>query len=122
MNLPSPETMLAYASILEKPQYHIDKAGLKWLLPTGEIVEAACEALRYCADDGHRNLNEAEDEIERLNSRIVELLRERDNARKVLQNIADQMLTDEIEYSSGDFEGAYDIMIKLTRAALGAKP
>lgn len=41
--LPKPETMLAYASILEKPQCQ------KWLLATGEIIEAACAALRYCA-------------------------------------------------------------------------
>lgn len=48
--LPSPETMLAYASILEKPQYSIDpKTGRKFLLPTGEVVEAACAALRHCA-------------------------------------------------------------------------
>ena len=45
MTLPSPETMLAYASILEKPQY--DPRGFK--LATGEIIEAACAALRYCA-------------------------------------------------------------------------
>lgn len=46
--LPQPETMLTYASILEKPQYVI-KNGIKYLLPTGEIIEAACEALRFCA-------------------------------------------------------------------------
>lgn len=45
MSLPSPETMLAYASILEKPKY--DDRGFK--LATGEIVEAACAALRHCA-------------------------------------------------------------------------
>ena len=48
VTLPSPETMLTYASILEKPQY-IVKDGRKFLLPTGEIIEAACEALRVCA-------------------------------------------------------------------------
>jgi hypothetical protein len=48
MTLPAPETMLAYASILEKPQYAIHK-GIKYALATGEIVEAACEALRICA-------------------------------------------------------------------------
>lgn len=50
MTLPKPETMLIYASILEKPQYYIDAVtGAKYLLPTGEIIEAACAALRYCA-------------------------------------------------------------------------
>jgi hypothetical protein len=44
-DLPTPETMLTYASILEKPQY--DKFGVR--LATGEIVEAACAALRVCA-------------------------------------------------------------------------
>jgi hypothetical protein len=43
--LPAPETMLTYASILEKPKY--DPRGVK--LATGEIVEAACAALRICA-------------------------------------------------------------------------
>lgn len=48
--MPKPETMLAYASILEKPQYWVDpKTGQKYLLATGEIVEAACAALRFCA-------------------------------------------------------------------------
>jgi hypothetical protein len=48
--LPKPETMLTYASILEKPKYQIDeKTGIKYRLATGEIVEAACAALRYCA-------------------------------------------------------------------------
>lgn len=50
MTLPKPETMLVYASILEKPQYQVDpKTGKKYLLATGEIIEAACEALRACA-------------------------------------------------------------------------
>lgn len=49
MTLPSPETMLTYASILEKPQYWVDPRGRKWLLATGEIIEAACAALRHCA-------------------------------------------------------------------------
>lgn len=48
--LPSAETMLTYASILEKPQYQVDpKTGQKYPLATGEIVEAACAALRFCA-------------------------------------------------------------------------
>lgn len=47
-DLPAPETMLAYASILEKPQYVI-KNGARFKLPTGEIIEAACAALRLCA-------------------------------------------------------------------------
>lgn len=47
--LPKPEMMLTYASILEKPQYWIDKSGHKFLLQTGEIVEAACAALRLTA-------------------------------------------------------------------------
>jgi hypothetical protein len=39
--------------------------------------------------------------------------------KKALQQIADQMLTSEMELeSSGDFEGAYDIMIGIARAAL----
>lgn len=46
--LPQSETMLIYASILEKPQYHV-KDGVKYLIPTGEVIEAACDALRYCA-------------------------------------------------------------------------
>lgn len=50
MKLPKAETLLAYASILEKPKYWVDpKTGKKYLLATGEIVEAACAALRYCA-------------------------------------------------------------------------
>lgn len=50
MPLPSPKTMLTYASILEKPKYQVDeKTGIKYRLATGEIVEAACEALRQCA-------------------------------------------------------------------------
>jgi hypothetical protein len=48
--LPSAETMLAYASILEKPKYQVDeKTGIKYRLATGEVVEAACAALRACA-------------------------------------------------------------------------
>lgn len=47
--LPSPETMLTYASILEKPQYYIHTDRKKYRLATGEIIEAACAALRYCA-------------------------------------------------------------------------
>lgn len=48
--LPKPETMLTYASMLEKPQYHVDAVtGAKFRLATGEVVEAACAALRYCA-------------------------------------------------------------------------
>ena len=43
--LPSPETMLTYASILEKPKY--DERGFQ--LATGEIIEAACAALRHYA-------------------------------------------------------------------------
>ncbi len=46
--LPAPETMLTYASILEKPQYVVHK-GKRHQLATGEIVEAACAALRICA-------------------------------------------------------------------------
>ena len=46
--LPAPETMLTYASILEKPQYTV-KNGARSKLATGEIVEAACAALRICA-------------------------------------------------------------------------
>jgi len=37
--------MLTYASILEKPKY--DERGFQ--LATGEIIEAACAALRHCA-------------------------------------------------------------------------
>ena len=44
-DLPAPETMLAYASMLEKPQY--TPRGDR--MATGEIVEAACAALRVCA-------------------------------------------------------------------------
>jgi hypothetical protein len=46
--MPSPETLLTYASILEKPQYEFTR-GRKIKLATGEIVEAACAALRVCA-------------------------------------------------------------------------
>lgn len=49
-DLPSPETMRDYASYLEKPKYHVDpKTGIRYRLATGEVVEAACAALRYCA-------------------------------------------------------------------------
>lgn len=49
-DLPKPETMLMYASILEKSQYFTHpKTGIKYPLATGEIVEAACAALRVCA-------------------------------------------------------------------------
>ena len=52
MALPSPETMLTYASILEKPKYQVDeKTGIKYRLATGEIVEAACTALRVLAQE-----------------------------------------------------------------------
>jgi len=47
-DLPKPETMLTYASILEKPQYAIHN-GVKYALATGEVVDAACTALRHCA-------------------------------------------------------------------------
>lgn len=51
----------------------------------------------------------------------LEPLSEEERLRKVLQNFADQMLTDEMELdSSGDFEGAYDIMIKMARSALSS--
>lgn len=46
--LPAPETMLPYASILEKPKYEV-RDGKRIQLATGEIVEAACAALRICA-------------------------------------------------------------------------
>lgn len=46
--LPAPETMLTYASILEKPQYYIHNRQ-KFLLPRGEIITAAIAALRHCA-------------------------------------------------------------------------
>ena len=46
--LPAAETMLTYASVLEKPQYVIQN-GRRFELATGEIVEAACAALRICA-------------------------------------------------------------------------
>jgi hypothetical protein len=45
MTLPSPETMLTYASILEKPQR--DHRGA--LCAPSEIITAAAEALRMCA-------------------------------------------------------------------------
>lgn len=49
-HLPTPETMLGYASILEKPKYEVDpKTGIKYRLKDGEVVKAACAALRYCA-------------------------------------------------------------------------
>lgn len=52
----------------------------------------------------------------------LEPLSEEERLRKVLQNFADQMLTDEMELeSSGDFEGAYDIMIKMARSALSSQ-
>jgi hypothetical protein len=51
----------------------------------------------------------------------LEPLSEEERLRKVLQNFADQMLTDEMELdSSGDFESAYDIMIKMARSALSS--
>lgn len=48
MALPSPETMLTYASILEKPQYYVHK-GVKLRMPESEIIKAAAAALRHCA-------------------------------------------------------------------------
>lgn len=48
MTLPSPETMLIYASILEKPKYYF-RDGHRFLLPQGEIIAAAIAALRHCA-------------------------------------------------------------------------
>lgn len=48
-HLPQSETMRTYASILEKPQYVVHK-GIRYPIATGEIVEAACAALRYCAE------------------------------------------------------------------------
>lgn len=47
--LPSAETMRAYASILEKPQYYIHN-GQKFLMRQGEPIKAAIAALRFCAD------------------------------------------------------------------------
>jgi hypothetical protein len=44
--LPAPETLEVYASILGKPQY-TPMRGER--MATGEIVEAACAALRICA-------------------------------------------------------------------------
>jgi hypothetical protein len=41
----SAETLLTYAGILEKPQRDAKGA----IIPTGEIVEAACAALRRVA-------------------------------------------------------------------------
>lgn len=49
MSLPKSETMLAYASILERPQYVI-KNGVRFPITTGEVIEAACAALRFCAE------------------------------------------------------------------------
>ena len=75
--LPSPETMLTYASILEKQQYVV-KDNVKYPIATGEIVEAACAALRVCARQaaatpdntacckGLAPLSECQCEIERL--------------------------------------------------------
>jgi hypothetical protein len=40
--------MLLYASILEKPRYDVHK-GVRYLLPRGEIINAAIAALRHCA-------------------------------------------------------------------------
>lgn len=48
MTLPKPETMLTYASILEKPQYVVQN-GIRYQLATGEVIEAACSALRQRA-------------------------------------------------------------------------
>lgn len=45
--LPSVETMLCYADILEKPKFDV-RNGIKYRLPNGEIIKAAIEALRFC--------------------------------------------------------------------------
>ena len=50
---------------------------------------------------------------------------ERDALRKALGKIADQMGRSEMSYADGrhaDFEGAYDTMIDIARAALATNP
>lgn len=47
-SLPAPETLLAYASILEKPQFYVHQ-GVKLRMPQGEPIKAAIAALRHCA-------------------------------------------------------------------------
>jgi hypothetical protein len=44
-HMPKPETLRSYAKILENPQR--DARGI--VIPTGEVIEAACAALRYWA-------------------------------------------------------------------------
>lgn len=57
-------------------------------------------------EDRPRDIYEAEDQIERLNARVVELLRERDALRKALTDILD----------------ANNEPYLIARKALGAKP
>lgn len=47
--LPAPDTMLAYASILEKPRYYVHTDGIKYRYPDSEVLRAAAAALRHCA-------------------------------------------------------------------------
>jgi len=63
--MPKPETMLTYASILEKQQYVV-KDNVKYPIPTGEIVEAACAALRYCAALPQSSFEARREEIARI--------------------------------------------------------
>jgi hypothetical protein len=63
--LPKPETMLTYASILEKQQYVV-KDNIKYPIPTGEVIEAACAALRYCAALPQSSFDARREEIARI--------------------------------------------------------
>lgn len=88
MSLPSPETMLAYASILEKQQYVVHNR-IKYPIATGEIVEAACAALRHCASlnvfaQGALSDDNPEDMLESIRLLMEQCQRQRDALDAVL--------------------------------------
>jgi hypothetical protein len=75
-------------------------------------------------DDGTRTLPEAEDQIERLNSRIVELLRERDVLVKALNQIEDGHFSEASSLAvEGNWKRMYEALQQIARCALelGAK-
>lgn len=60
-------------------------------------------------------------------AQVVTAVNNYDKMRKALEEIARQRLCDEMDPNDdieqyGDFEGAYDMMIKAARAALSVQP
>ena len=86
------------------------------------ILRIFCVARKTDTDDGRRTLPEAEEQIERLNSRIVELLRERDALRNAVieecAKLADEWATD--SYNETFVQCATEMAFAIR--ALGAKP